>query len=444
MSHRPSPRSHRRSPRSRRLAATATVLAAALGATACSADSGGSGATTENGVTTLTLWTHNGGNEAELGINEKVIEDFNASQEKYQVKLQSFPQDAYNDAVTAAAAAKKLPCIMDIDGPNVPNWAWAGYLAPLGLPEDVFADQLPTTLGVVDDEVYSFGHYDVALNLITRRSILEKYDIRVPDMDKPWTKAEFDQALAKIKTGGEYSYPFDLGTASGGEWIPYAYSPILQSFGGDLIDRDTYTTAGGELNGPDALEWANWNQELVEKEYVARKSGADSTLDFVNGKTAIVWSGSWAAPAVTEKYGDDVLFLPPVDFGEGPKIGGGSWQWGMSSDCPAQEGAREFLEFSAQTKYYVLYAKELGLIPATEEAAAKVADYAPGGRFRVFYDYSEAYAELRPVTPAYPFISSTFQKAYSDILSGGDPKEILDKAVEDIDTNIKQNGNYEF
>lgn len=436
--------SHQSRPGTRRLATTAAIAAAAMVFSACASSSSGSGAETENGVTTLTLWTHNGGNEAELAINERVVKDFNAAHDDVQVKLQSFPQDAYNDAVTAAAAAKKLPCVLDIDAPNVPNWAWAGYIEPLGLPEGTFDGQLESTLGVVDGEIYSFGHYDVALNLITRRSILEKYDIRVPDMDEPWTAEEFENALDAIAGGGEFDHPFDLGTAGGGEWIPYAYSPILQSFGGDLIDRDGYTTAEGALNGPEALAWARWNQELVEKGYVARKSGADSTLDFVNGKTAIVWSGSWAATPVTEKYGDDALFLPPVDFGNGPKIGGGSWQWGLSSDCPAKEEAREYLEFSAQTKYYVDYAEELSLIPAKAGAAEQVPDYAADGRFRQFYDYAETYAVLRPVTPAYPFISSTFQKAYADILSGGDAQAILDKAVEDIDNNITQNGNYEF
>lgn len=426
----------------RQISLLAAVLAAS-GLTACASGGSGNGATTKDGVTTMKLWTHNGGNDAELAINQQVADDFNASQDTYKIEIESFPQDAYNDAVTAAAAAKKLPCIMDIDGPNVPNWAWAGYLAPIEEMRDQVADQLPSTLGVVDDQLYSFGNYDVALNLITRKSILDEHGIRVPTIEEPWTGEEFDAALARIKAGGEYAYPFDLGTASGGEWIPYAYGPILQSFGGDLIDRDGYTTAEGALNGPEALAWANWSQDLIDKGYIAQKSGADSTIDFTNGKTAIVWSGSWAADPVTEKF-DDVLFLPPVDFGNGPKIGGASWQWGMSSDCPAQEGALEFLRFSATDEYRALYAEELSLIPVTEKAAAEVPDYAEGGKYRVFYDYAEKFAELRPVTPAYPFISSTFQKAYADILAGGDPQEVLDKAVADIDNNIKQNGNYAF
>jgi len=428
----------------RRLAAATAAAGLTVGLAACSSGNDASGATTEGGVTTLQLWTHNGGNKAELAINEQVIKDFNASQDKYKVKLESFPQESYNSAVTAAAAANELPCILDIDGPNVPNWAWAGYLEPLDLPEGTFDNQLASTMGVVDGEVYSFGHYDVAMNLTTRKSVLEKYDIRIPTLDQPWTGTEFDEALAKIKAGGDFAYPLDLGTGGSGEWLPYAYSPMLQSFGGDLINRDGYESADGVLNGTEALAWADWLQATIEKGYAAKKSGADGTLDFVNGKTAIVWTGSWAADAVTEKYGDDALFLPPVDFGHGPKIGGASWQWGLSADCGAKEAAQAYLEFSTKTEYYVKYADTLGLIPANTEAAEQLPEWSEGGKYRVFLELAQEFAVVRPVTPAYPFISSTFAKAARDIISGGDPEKILDKAAADIDSNIKSNGDYEF
>jgi len=428
----------------RRIVAVTAAAGVSLGLAACSSGGTPSGATTKDGITTMTLWTHNGGNEAELAVNKLVINDFNSSQDKYEVELKSFPQESYNSAVTAASSANKLPCILDIDGPNVPNWAWAGNLAPLDLPDSLFEDQLQSTMGVVDGELYSFGHYDVAMNLTTRRSILEEYGIRVPTIDDPWTGEEFDQALAKIKAGGQFDYPLDLGTGGSGEWLPYAYSPLLQSFGGDLIDRDGYESADGVLNGPEALAWADWLQGTIEQGYVAKKSGEDSTLDFVNGKTAIVWTGSWAADAVTEKYGDDALFLPPPDFGNGPKIGGASWQWGMSSDCGAKEGALEYLAFSAQPKYYVEYSKALGLIPANTAVADQLPNFAEDGKYRVFLDLASKFATVRPVTPAYPFISSTFAKATQDIIAGGDPQKILDKAADDIDSNIKSNGNYAF
>ncbi len=178
--------------------------------------------------------------------------DYNASQTKYKVEVQAFPQDSYNQSVTAAAAAKKLPCILDIDGPNVPNWAWAGYLAPLDGMDDTLSKFLPSTLGKYNDKTYSDGFYDVALTMVRRKSILEKNGIRIPTIDQPWTKDEFNAALGKIKATGEFDYPLDIATGFTGEWWPYAYSPFLQSFGGDLINRSDYKSAEGVLNGAEA------------------------------------------------------------------------------------------------------------------------------------------------------------------------------------------------
>ena len=45
----------------------------------------------------LTMWTHNAGNTDELAAINKIVDDYNASQTKYKVKVQAFPQDSYND-----------------------------------------------------------------------------------------------------------------------------------------------------------------------------------------------------------------------------------------------------------------------------------------------------------------------------------------------------------
>lgn len=430
--------------RTRRLVAASVAIAGIATVGACSSG-GGSGDSTGGGGggENVELWTHAGGNEAELTVINKIVDDFNASQDQYTVEVQDFPQESYNDSVVAAAAANNLPCVLDIDGPNVPNWAWAGYLAPLDLPADTWDDHLEGTLGRIGDEVYSFGYFDVALAMFSRASILEDAGVRVPTVDEPWTKDEFADALAKIDGLGQFPYALDMGTAGSGEWIPYAYSPLLQSFGGDLINRDDYQSADGVLNGPEAIAWAQWFRGLVDDGYIAQTSGEDSTADFVNGNSGLLYTGSWSINTLREAF-DDVVVLPPPDLGDGPKIGAGSWQWGMTSGCENPEGALAYLEFALDDQYVVDYAEATGLIPATLTAAEEIPAYAEGGENRVFLEFADRFAVVRPPTPAYPFISSTFQKATQDILSGGDPQTILDKAVSDIDRDIQQNGGYEF
>lgn len=423
-----------------RIVAASLATLAVAATTACSAGDAGDPA---GSTTTIDLWTHAGGNEAELEVINTIVEDFNASQDEFVVEVTEFPQEAYNDAVVAAATSDSLPCIVDIDGPNVANWAWAGYIQPLGLPDDTYDGQLEGTLGKIDGEVYAYGFFDVALAMFSRESTLNDAGVRIPTVDDPWTGEEFNEALAKIDALGQFDYPVDFGTGGGGEWIPYAYSPLLQSFGGDLIDRSAFESADGALNGPEALEWAQWFRGLVDDGYMAQTSGEDATADFVNGTSGILYTGNWADATVRGAF-DDAVVLPPPDFGNGPTIGAGSWQWGLTTGCDDVEGAQAYLEFAHDTEYFVDYAEAIGLIPATLDAAAEIPAFAEGGESRIYLELANQFAVVRPETAAYPFISSVFQKATQDILAGGDPQSILDKAVSDIDRDIQQNGGYAF
>lgn len=270
--------------RTRRLAAASVVVTAATALVAGCTSGGGS--TSGASGDTLTLWTHNAGNAVELDVVKKIIKDFNGSQDKYKVKLQAFPQSDYNNSVVAAASARKLPCLLDVDGPNVANWAWGGYLSPIDVSgsEVPLSDQLASTVGEYKDKLYAFGFYDVSLAFFARKSVLDANGVRVPTVDKPWTKGEFDAALAKLKKSGKFEYPLEMGTGGTGEWWSYAYSPQLQSFGGDLVDRGDYKTASGTLDGENAVEWASWFHSLVAKDYMAKKSGADPNKDFLAGE----------------------------------------------------------------------------------------------------------------------------------------------------------------
>ena len=108
-------------------------------------------------TTPLSMWYHGAGNEVEKKILTGLIDDFNKSQTDYSVSLEQFPQKAYNDSVTAAAAAGKLPDIIDVDGPVMPSWAWAGYMAPLKVDPAAYAKFLPGPIGKYNGQVYSVG-----------------------------------------------------------------------------------------------------------------------------------------------------------------------------------------------------------------------------------------------------------------------------------------------
>ncbi len=391
----------------------------------------------------ISMWYHGAGNVVESRINNQIVDDFNASQSDWKVVLESFPQLSYNDSVVAAALAGNLPCVLDVDGPNMPNWAWAGYMQPLPIDEAEFAEFLPGTKGVWDGKLYSIGLWDAAVALYARKSTLEELGLRTPTLEQPWTAEEFMAALDAAKASGKFSYPLDLGMNDQGEWYPYAFSPFLQSFGGDIVDRSTYQTAEGALNGDAAIEFGEWWQKLFADGYAPGTSEdpADQQTGFIDGKFAFQWNGNWRAVATMDAV-DDVVFLPAPDFGEGNKIGGGSWQFGVSASCPNPDGAAAFIKFATQDKYLAAFSDGIGLIPSTASAAAMTKNYKEGGPLAVFYDLSKEQAVLRPVTPGYVVQAKVFIKALADIANGANVGDTLDAAVDEIDADIKQNKGY--
>ena len=356
----------------------------------------------------IPLWTHNGGNVAELADVNIVVKDFNASQKNYKVVVKAFPQGSYNDAIVASAAANRLPCILDTDAPVVPSWVYAGYLSPLTVDKKI-TDKLQTSVkGSYGGKLYSVGLYDAAIALLARKSILKADGLRTPTAASPWTLAEFNEALAKAKASGKYDYGLK--------------------------------TAEGKLNGSAALAWGKWFQNLFTSGLAPKKETADQRDNgFTTGKIAYQWNGSWAAKGAATALGDDFIALPPPNLGTKAYIGGGSWQWAVSSTCANKAGANAWVQFALQTKYLTKFADDLFNLPITADATKASKVFGPGSKYSAFATYSAKFALIRPATPAYPVIAKIYESATKDIINGADVQKTLDGAVDQIDKNLKDN-----
>ena len=185
----------------------------------------------------------------------------------------------------------------------------------------VSADFLPAMYGTWQDQLYGIGRGEDAVGLFARKSDLDAFGIRIPTLDEPWTGEEFQQVLDTYKDSGKFDFAFDPGMAWTGEWYPYAFSPFLQSFGGDLIDRSTFQTAEGTLNGDAAVAWGDWWQKLFTEGYSpgTSQTAGDRDNGFIDGRYGLQWMGDWAAATAIDALGEDVLFLPAPDFGSRPE-----------------------------------------------------------------------------------------------------------------------------
>ncbi|MFZ1181517.1 MAG: extracellular solute-binding protein [Herbaspirillum sp.] len=391
----------------------------------------------------ISLWRHESG-DIEVVLTKEQIENFNRSQNKYRVVYENIPKGSHTQSVTAAAVAKKLPCLLDLDAPTVPNLAWAGYLRPLDglLDPNVLSTLMAGGKGEYKGVLYSVGPYDASLGIFARKSALAAVGARIPTIDKPWTLAEFDDTLAKLKKLPGYEYVIDLRNNADSEWWTYAYSPWLQSFGGDLIDRKTMTHASDVLNGKPAVAFGRWFQGLFRKGYANKRPIDDKS--FLLGRVPLDYSGNWNYADAKAKWKDDLLVLPPPDFGHGPKTGAASWQYGISATCPALDGAVAFINYIMQPQRVAKNVDRMKVPPTTQAAADLTTDYRPGGSLRFYFEFMQRYAVTRPATPAYPIITSTFEKAMRKIIEGADAQSTLDDATDSIERNIRDNKGYGF
>lgn len=391
----------------------------------------------------IKAWRHDTG-DAEMAASRNMVERFNRMQSKWRVVVEAIPQGSYTESITAASLVGQLPCMMTIDQPAVPNFAWAGNIRPLDdlLPAPAVQALLPGGRGTYRGRLYSIGQFDVVLALFARRSALAAAGVRVATVEQPYTAQELHDILVKVKEGGRYRYPLDLNGKAKGEWVSYAFSPWLQSAGADLIDRGDYLRVDGVLNGGPALHVARYYARLF-KERLAERNPADEK-GFEQGRSLLQYTGSWKARDYAERFGDDLVVMPPPDFGHGPKAGAASWQWAVARSCKHPAGAAAFLAHVLSDREMAEMSRRTGLVPVSAAAAALTEYYRPGGKGRVYFDFAARYALPRPATPAYPAISAAFEKAMGDLRGGKEPAEAMDEAVEAIEYDLARNNGYGF
>jgi multiple sugar transport system substrate-binding protein len=393
--------------------------------------------------TKVKVWRHET-DPLELEAGLAAIARFNHSQDRWLLDVETLPQDTYTSAVTAAALAGQLPCMMTLDQPVVPNFAWSGHIRPV---EDLLAPSTLASLneggkGVYRGHVYSVGQFDAVLALFAKRSDLKRFGVRVATMQSPYTAEEFRTILRAIKAQAPQLMPFDLNSKASGEWLAYAFGPWIQSAGGDIIDRRSFKTADGFINGDPARTVARWYQSLFAERLAEQRVVDDQGL--IQGRTVFHYSGSWEVVRYSQQFGDDLVIMPPPDFGRGPKVGAGSWHWAVSKGCRFPNAAAEFLEFLLSPREIAAISDVRALVPTTDAGAAISANYREGSPFRIMYDFARLYAVKRPETPGYPKISSAFEKALQDIKYGKNVDDALDGAADAIDSDIRRNRGYGF
>ncbi|NYJ32302.1 multiple sugar transport system substrate-binding protein [Nocardiopsis aegyptia] len=432
------------------LRAVAALAAPVLVLAGCGA--GGGQADPGDGDGTITIWAHQG-QDREVAALQDAVDAFGDANPDIAVELTLIPEADYTTTVTTASP-DELPDVLEFDGPTMASLVYNGKLSPI---DDFVSEQTRSNAtdsilaqGTLDGSLYGLGMFDSGLGVYGNAALLDEAGISFPEgMEDAWTAQEFTDALADLAAKDDDGRVLDVkqnyGFGSGSEWTTYAFSPVVWSAGGALIDGDS---ADGALNTPGTVEALSLVQEWA--------GYTDANTDdsaFVSGDVALSLVGHWEYPNYSEALGEDLVVLPLPDFGHGVKTGQGSWAWGVAGTSDNGSAAGAFIDFLMADDQVAAMTAANGAPPGTKSAIETSDLYGPGGDLSLFADQlaatcgagpvtADCVAVPRPVTAGYPVITRQFADAFAAIWEGGDVAEALDGAVTAIDTDFADNDSF--
>ena len=381
----------------------------------------------------IRVWCHQGQEQENLAMRAmaKAFNEAHAAK-GIRVRIEFFPDYQYTERISIAAAARDLPDVFDLDGPTVAQFVDAGLLAPLDpyFTEEERNDFLDTIIdqGTIHNTLYALGAFDSAMVLYYDKARLTEAGVAPPAEGTAWTWEEFMEACRTLKAAGmdPVSLHMDI-TAD--EWYTYAFSPLLWSAGGALMNPAEERVMGVLNDATNVRVLTAW-QQLFEEGLAAR---APINPDpFGAGETVMDWNGHWMARAHLEAKGDNLGVMPLPRTGPEPVAACGSWCWAISAHTPHSDLAIKWLKWVTDPKTGVEpIVRAGGAVPARLSAFEYFPQYEEDP-WRLFKVQLRDHGRPRPKTPFYPNLTQHVAAALRDIAYGADVETRLTRAAEAV------------
>jgi multiple sugar transport system substrate-binding protein len=377
----------RPTPWQRRLLTVVTGLTgAAFALSACSpapAPSGPAQPAAKEEITFSYLW---GGNEAKA--IEKIIADYNASQDEVVVKGISSPD--FQKQLTSLSAAKGTFDISDHFGNAVGSWASKGIIEPLdellaanGVKAADFSPAAMQQLSY-DGKIYSMPIAVHTFQLLYNKSLLEKAGVAVPTtMDE---LAAANTKLTKTDASGKIT---QLGL---GDPSPATTLTTLGYVFGGTWDKD----GAPSPTDPGNVKALQWYQDNLVKpvgadKLAAFKSGLGEYMSakdpFYTGKYAMVIDGEWRANSIATTAPDLDWGVTAIPYATA-ELAGATQLTASTLFIPAnsthKQAAAKFLAYLVSDKGATAFSLALGNLPAKLSIDASA--YASIPQFSVWLD----------------------------------------------------------
>ncbi|MCD9141856.1 ABC transporter substrate-binding protein [Streptomyces albireticuli] len=401
------------------------ALTGALGS-ACGSNTGRGGGGSSG--PRLSQWYHQYG---EAGTRQAVVR-YAAAYEKADVRIEWRPGN-YDQQTAAALLTSSGPDVFEVSGPTLDQIQGGQVVDLTDLIEDVKDDFSQVVLApkTHDGRVWGIPQLVDTQLLYYRKSMLRDAGVRPPG-----SLDELIDAARKLTTGKVKGlFLGNDGGASALDGTP------LYAAGLSLV------TDRGEVGFDDpaaARTLGKLHRLYADKSLLlgAPTDWADPSA-FLQGLTAMQWSGLWALPRIRKELGDDfgVLPFPPDGPAGRPAVPVGAWTAAVSARSEHREAAKAFVKWLwiDRTDHQEDFALSYGFhIPARNSLAAKADRLGQGPAAEVVRFTKEHGGAAQPLLWTPPS-RTAYQDALNRVIKGGaDPEAELRAAVRKAGAELRR------
>jgi multiple sugar transport system substrate-binding protein len=414
------------------MAAVAAAAVMAAGLTGCSTGSGSS-VSPASGKVALTFW--HGYTEADGGVLDSIVKDFNASQSNITITTQVKTWAVIDDTLLPALSSKNGPDIVAMPAERLPVYASKKALVSLSdfydSPTSNTSQLNPQAVAMetVKGEKYGVPTGFVPLAVFYNKTLLAKAGItKFPTTWDEWVAAAKATTIDKNGSGTPQQYGLvlpDHSTVANGLW-----SSLFAGNGGSIANT---TGTAAEINSPQNLETLKYWAAAIHDNNISPTGldgiGADKL--FTAGKAAMHVGGPWMASlakAANIDYGIAAIPAGPKD--QAASAIGVSMAITAQTNDAKKAAAEKFFAYFNEKKVDTKWSLGSGWPPLrTDVSPADVSSNPVVASLTAIASTSRA---LLPGVVNSSDVLKAVDEATQKAVAGGNAKELLDQAQTSI------------
>lgn len=318
----------------------------------------------------------------------KVIDDFNKSQDKYEVKgITQGSIDQLKQKVMAASRSKTLPTITQLPYTSIPDYITQGLLEPVSFTSEQRADMYPAILASTQykGKSYSVPFADSTQLLFINDQLAKKYNLKTPE--------NWDQ----VKTIGQQLKKDKIFAMS----LDQSYDMPLESMVNEA--GYPYVTKDGKANlsKPEFVAAVNTILSL-KKEGFLKTAGEDQygSVAMLNDKAVYGIGSSANIGEFTNRAKKGQTFstavIPAYKGKNGNVISANNLVLFKSASADQQKGAKAFFNYLLKPEVAAYWAKKSGYVPMTKSAMKE-----------------KSYQDYIAKNPSYQAVEKSLDNAYA-------------------------------